>query len=125
MAIDWTRVKHFRRNEFKQPDQVSPELIRRLDHVRALAKTKMTITSSFRHLKSKALNKRTSAHQPDGKHIYHGVDVRVTSSQARHRILKAVYEVGFARIGVYDKHIHLDVARKEFGQNVTWWGKST
>ena len=124
MAIDWRKVKNFQRKEFKNPDKLSPELIWRLDHVRELAKTTMVITSSFRPGVRGKHGKTKTAHRADGNHIYHGVDVRAGTSRARHRILKAAYEVGFRRIGVYNKHIHLDVAQKGFDQDVTWWGKS-
>ena len=44
-------------------------------------------------------------------------------SQWRHKVLKALYGMGFERIGTYDLHIHLDV-NLTFPQSVTWWGRS-
>ena len=40
----------------------------------------------------------------------------------------ALRAVGFDRIGIYDKHLHADIAMKaddpKYDQNVTWLGKS-
>ena len=127
--IDWTKIKHFKRTEFKDPEKISPVLVWQLDRVRVLAKVRMTITSSYRpgprFWITRAGKRKSSAHRVDNKGIYHGVDVRTASSKARMKIIAAALEAGFVRIGVYDHHVHLDVARKGFAQGVMWWEKST
>lgn len=48
---------------------------------------------------------------------------RNLDSQWRHKILKAVYALEIGRVGIYDKHIHidLDVSRVP---DVSWWDES-
>ena len=116
--IDWATVKFFKPSEFKEPDRVSPALVYNLDQARQMAKGPMVITSSYRP----STGPRDSAHKPDGKGIYHAVDIRCDQSKDRFRILTAAIGAGFVRIGLYTHHIHLDVARTGFDQNVAWWG---
>jgi len=92
-----------------------------LERIRESAGIPMVISSSFRQRRGK----RKSAHQIDDKGKYHGVDIKVRDSRSRFLILNAAIRVGCTRIGIYDKHIHLDVAMgKDFAQCVVWWGKS-
>lgn len=46
------------------------------------------------------------------------------SSSWRHKILPALYALGIRRVGVYDRHIHFDLADTPFPQDVSWWGES-
>lgn len=48
---------------------------------------------------------------------------RKLDSQWRHKILKAAYAVGFERVGIYDKHLHIDLDLKR-DQSVSWWAES-
>lgn len=48
---------------------------------------------------------------------------RKIDSQWRHKILKAVYALEMGRVGVYDKHIHIDLDQSRV-PDVTWWGVS-
>jgi hypothetical protein len=96
------------------------ELVSRLDVARGLAGVPFIITSGL----------RTPGHNhdvdgvPDGSHeTGEGVDVACSSSGVRHKMLPALYIAGFKRIGIYDRHLHVDVAER-LPQNKTWWGKS-
>ena len=51
------------------------------------------------------------------------VDLKAESSRIRYLILKSALKLKFNRIGIYDKHIHIDeVIGKDV--NVVWWGVS-
>ena len=114
---DWNAVRYFTPDEFEHPERMDPKLIMRLDRIRHDAGVPMHITSSYR----------------DGDPLSHGrglaVDVsdntrgKPTSSRWRFRVLRAALADGCARIGVYDRHIHIDVDAT-LPQNVAWWGES-
>lgn len=57
------------------------------------------------------------------------VDFACTASRPRYYLLRAALAVGFRRIGVYDRHIHVDIADsivgpERFPGEVVWHGKS-
>lgn len=112
--------RYFREEEFDHPEKMSHELLARLDYARVQAGVPFVITSDYREdpdpddeeMSSHALGK--------------AVDIRCNDSRTRTRILRAAYASGFRRVGIYDRHIHLDVATESdgFPVDVTWVGKS-
>jgi hypothetical protein len=95
---------------------LSPELVEMLDEAREGANTPFVITAGY--AKSR------------GKHIEHSahlrglaVDIRCWDSWSRFRIVCALLEAGFTRIGIYDKHIHADIDT-ELPERVIWVGTS-
>ena len=65
-----------------------------------------------------------------GSHVEHSshfkgyaVDLRCWTSWDRWKMFTALLETGFRRLGVYDKHIHVDID-PDLPQNVIWVGKS-
>ncbi len=94
---------------------LDPELVRMLDHARGLSGVPFAISSGYR--KGDPL-----AHGlVPGK----GVDIKCARSRRRQLIYDALRAAGFTRIGVYDRHLHADIAKgRKFPQNVTWTGKS-
>lgn len=94
---DFTRVKYFRAHEFQHPERMDQQLIRLLDDARAHLGKAMIITSSWRP-------EVTSSHNA-GK----AVDIRAKSGAYRLELVKALLKAGALRIGVYDRHIHVDV----------------
>ena len=117
-TIAWDKIQFFIPDEFEEPQMVSPRLVYMLNHVRELSRVPMIITGSYRKLNGP----RNSAHQPNGNGIYQGVDIRIPSLRAMFLISAAAYEVGFRRIGKYTHHIHLDIAKTGFAQDIEWWG---
>lgn len=97
---------------------LDPKLVRMLDDARDIAKTPFVITSGYRAGDDKAHGLRKA------------VDLRcpLRASVKRQKMYDALRAVGFTRIGIYDKHLHADIATKaddpKYAQNVTWWGKS-
>ncbi len=51
------------------------------------------------------------------------VDIACSTSRNRHHIYDGLRGAGFHRIGVYDRHIHVDRSLTR-PANVTWLGKS-
>jgi hypothetical protein len=98
----------------EETEGLNPELVRRLDEARSIAKVPFEITSGIRL-------------SPPGKPKSHdrgnAVDIRCSTGYRRMKIISGALLAGFRRIGVYDKHIHLDVDEKS-PQDVMWWGVS-
>jgi hypothetical protein len=87
------------------------ELVRRLDEARTKAMVPFVITSAFRLGDPRAHGR--------GK----AVDIRCHTSYNRMRIISGALLAGFRRIGVYDRHVHLDVD-ESLPQDVMWHGVS-
>lgn len=107
---EFATLEYFKPDEFENPESMSYQLLVMLDAVRAISGTPLVITSSVRG---------GSAEHSVGQ----AVDVRCHLSHDRFKIVKAALAAGFRRIGVYDRHVHLGIAR-ELGQDVMWTGKS-
>jgi hypothetical protein len=116
-APTWSQIRWFKPAEFDEPDEMDGLLVRRLDATRTLAKVPMVVTSSYR----------------TGDDLSHGrgfaVDVsdnaagRNVSSRWRIAVVRAALTIGFSRIGIYDRHIHLD-CDPSLPQEVLWVGAS-
>lgn len=123
--IDWDKVRYFTREEFGESLGMSPdpELVGKLDEARHLASkwagrpVPFIITSGIRPHDTTVVGLQ-SAHVTG-----QAVDLRAWTSRDRFYILKALFAVGFSRIGIYDKHIHADVSRIH-DRDVVWTGES-
>jgi len=112
---------YFKDKEFIEPEALDEEFRRMLERIRQFAGIPMVVSSSLRPRRGR----RTSAHQKDKTGTYHAVDIKVRDSRSRYLILNAAMRAGCTRIGVYDRHLHLDSAMgNRFIQCVVWWGKS-
>lgn len=96
------------------------EFVAKLDMARHMAGTEFIITSG----------KRTPEHNEgingveDSSHLTGlAVDLACSLSGNRFKIVSALLKVGFKRIGIYDKHIHVD-DDKEKAEGVIWIGMS-
>ena len=112
----WTLMRHFTPEEFDHPEKMSHAMLLRLERVRRYAKVPMKVTSDYRDPKDDDDN---SAHTRGL-----AVDIACTTSRDRFAIVNAALAVGIKRIGVYDRHIHLDVD-DSLPQGVMWWGTSS
>lgn len=121
--IDWDRIEYFERSEFGTGDddvEPDPNLVEMLDHARDMAGVPFEITSGLR---TQAENERIGG-SPLSAHLTgHAVDIAVSDSKARYAILMTLLNVGFSRIGVYDRHIHADNS-PTLPAEVCWTGKS-
>ena len=116
MAIDWSKYRYFSEADFPpHRGEPSETLLEMLDDAREIAGVPFVITSGVRPPRKP---------DDDSAHITGlAVDTRANNSRARFKILRALYAVGFRRIGVYDLHLHIDVDESK-DQDVCWWGTS-
>jgi len=95
---------------------LAPALVERLVTARKLAMTPFIITEG---------PAAGGSHVENTAHARGlAVDLRCHDSISRFKIVKALLDTGFARVGVYDKHIHTDVD-DSLPQGVLWWGRSS
>ena len=115
--IDWNDIRYFERHEFGRHADIEPDemLVLKLDDARKFAGRPFVITSGIRGPRHDGDN---SAHITG-----HAVDIRCPDSRMRWHMLDALYSVGFRRIGIYDRHIHVDNDPTK-PQDVTWVGIS-
>jgi hypothetical protein len=104
-------LKHFKPSEFSSPEKMSRKLLTRLELLRTHVGFPIKVTSSYRADSTTSHGRGT------------GVDLRCVGSAERFAILTSAVRLGFRRIGIYDKHVHLDVDELS-DQDVVWWGKS-
>ena len=94
------------------------DLISMLDKARDLYGGPIIITSGYRtpEQNKKAGGVTSSAHVAGL-----AVDIRAPKDAAKKKaLIAALRQVGFIRIGVYDKHLHVDIDRRK--PQVAWAG---
>lgn len=115
--IDWSEIKHFKPSEFAHADKMKWEIVVKLDLIRDLAGVPMVVTSSYRPGDDKSHGRGWAVDVSDNAE---GKDV---SSSWRYKVLKAAYQAGVRRLGVYDRHVHID-SDPTLPQGVCWWSTS-
>ena len=86
-----------------------------LDEAREFAGIPFVINSAYR-----SPEHPLSIKNPSSSHIKGlAVDIKATDSKTRFKIVKALIEVGFTRIGIADTFIHVDLDLNKT-QNVIW-----
>ncbi len=105
----WNHLEYFEPSEFDRPELMSRTLLLKLDRARKAAGVPFRVSSSYRT--------DSKSHSGGG-----AVDIECAGSLLRYRIVKAALDVGFLRVGIYDRHVHLDVA--DLDQEVLWIGTS-
>lgn len=101
---------------FKESEVVGlkPEFVAMLDKARGIAGVPFIITSGLR---SPEKNKEVGGKANSAHLTGEAVDIACTDSAKRFKIVTALLNVGFKRIEVTNKHIHVDVS-KTLPQNV-------
>jgi len=89
--------------------KLSQVLIRKLDLARTLAGFPFVISSSFR------------LGDPRSHGDGYAVDLQCEFSRERFVMIQALQAAGFRRIGIYPRHIHVDVDGSRY-QDVIWYG---
>lgn len=109
--------KHFSDEEVKGLDI---ELVSKLDTAREVAGIPFLITSGLR-----SCDANTAAMGVEGSSHLSGkaVDLACSDGTDRFKIATALLKAGFIRLGLYDKHIHVDTDITK-PQNVIWVGIS-
>lgn len=96
-------------------DNMSKEFLFVLDEAREFAEIPFIINSAYR-----SPEHPLSIKNPSSSHIKGlAVDIKATDSVTRFKIVKALIEVGFTRIGIADTFIHVDLDLDKT-QNVIW-----
>jgi len=104
-------LKHFLLSEFDSPDaagsgsKMQPEFLSKLDAARGIANIPFRVNSGFRTIAhNKAVGGETNSSHTKGW----AADLSYKSGSEGYRILKALLDAGFTRIGVYKTWIHAD-----------------
>ena len=96
-------------------DNMSKEFLFVLDEAREFAGIPFIINSAYR-----SPEHPLSIKNPSSSHIKGlAVDIKATDSKTRFKIVKALIQVGFTRIGIADTFIHVDLDLDKT-QNVIW-----
>lgn len=105
-----SHLKHFAPSEFSCPccnaNEMWPSVTSALDFARSLADVPFIITSGYR---CEDHNQDVGG-SPTSSHLNGtAVDIHCADSVSRYRIITALLEAGFRRIGVADTFIHADM----------------
>jgi len=103
----------FKRTEFSCPccgrDDISEELVDRLDYSRKIAGVAFRITSGFR---CKQHNRRTHG-KPRSSHLDGSAcDISAPSGAIKSTIVASLFAGGIKRVGIYKNFIHCDISKK-------------
>ena len=108
--MDWDTIEFFSQHEFACPGESKPEMdldfVTMLDQARKIAGVPFKITSGFRtpEHNRKVGGSRNSAHLRGM-----AADISCRSSGHRRRIVGALVEAGFQRIGISHNFVHADL----------------
>lgn len=111
-------LTHFAPSEFNEPDKMETQLLLALDETRRKAGQPIYVTSSYREGDPKSHGRGWAVD------IAESLDGRAVSSAWRYAVVRAALGSGFRRIGVYDRHVHLDMD-PDLPSPVMWWGTSS
>jgi uncharacterized protein YcbK (DUF882 family) len=105
------KLGYFHISEFDSPDvkgsgeEMKASTLQMLDMARHLSKVPFTITSGYR---TPEHNKKVKG-KPDSAHLRgFAADIACTDSRSRAKMIKALLDVGFNRIGIGRTFIHVD-----------------
>lgn len=114
-------TNYFERSEFECKcgcgrNEISKELIIKLNQARHEAKTPFVITSGYRcPSHNKSIGSLPSSSHPKGL----AVDIKAENSNHRMQIIKGLIGSGFSRIGISKKFIHADIDKSK-PQQLAW-----
>jgi uncharacterized protein YcbK (DUF882 family) len=114
---------YFKFKEFDSPDlpgsgekSMNRDFLQKLDKARGIADIPFQINSGYR---TRAHNKYVGG-KPTSSHMKgRAADIHCPDNSARFKIISALLEVGFNRIGIGNTFIHVDDDPAKTG-NLTW-----
>ena len=115
-------MKYFSYDEFDSPDELGSgkhmdhDLLVMIDKARALYGKPIVVTSGFR---TESHNEKVGGVSSSSHLKGLAIDVACLKSKDRFKMLTALLEVGFNRIGIASTFIHVDVDKNK-SQNVIW-----
>lgn len=105
-------LKYFSFHEFDSPDlpgsgekYMDREFLEMLDEARHIAQLQFKITSGYR---SKTHNRKVNGVSSSSHLVGRACDIACTNGNKRYKIIAALLEAGFTRIGVAKTFIHVD-----------------
>jgi len=104
-------MRNFKTSEFDSPDEIGSgnlmdkKFLEMLDNARNTAGVSFRITSGYR---SESHNKKVGGVPQSSHRIGKACDIACTSSRHRFKIVNALIEAGFNRIGIAKNFIHVD-----------------
>lgn len=121
------RINELDLSMFDSPDKrgsgkfMHPELLRKFVLLERKLGRELAVTSGYRTPKHNAsLKKRGLKVASNSAHMdFKAIDIPVKNSKERYEILASALEIGFNRIGVADRFIHLDIDESKYGR-VVW-----
>ena len=116
-------MRHVHKHEFKCPccaeNLINANFVDRLNAAREKAKRAFIITSGYRCEDHNV----SIGGSVNSAHIAGlGADIRAETAHDRHEIMVALLSCGFNRIGIYERHIHVDQS-EVLPQRVLWYGR--
>ena len=115
-------IKHFKTHELMckcgcGKSDVNYKFLQMLDFARGIADVPFVLKSVIRC----RTHNRNEGGVKNSEHVEgYGADIRAVDSSKRYKILKALFEVGFNRIGVYKTFIHVGMSPNK-PNNVVWY----
>jgi zinc D-Ala-D-Ala carboxypeptidase len=104
-------MEYFTFDEFDSPDapgsgmKMDPDFLAMLNHARALAGVPFVVTSGYR---TKAHNEKVGGIESSAHTKGLAADIIADRGDRRFKILQACFAVGFQRVGISEKFIHVD-----------------
>jgi len=121
-VLNESEMKNFNISEFDSPDlkgsgkNMQESTLIALDNAREIAGIPFLINSGYR---TRSHNKKVNG-VSDSSHLHgYAVDIRAIGSWTRMRIVSALMDAGFNRIGIGKKFVHADNDPNKI-QNVIW-----
>ena len=112
-------LKYFKLSEFDDAPgtgkNMKKEFLTKLDKARAIADVPFKITSGYR---SKETNKRVGGVSTSSHLKGLAADISCKDSSTRQKIVNALIQAGFTRIGIADTFIHCDTDKNK--QDAIW-----
>jgi len=112
-------LKYFKLSEFDDAPgtgkNMKKEFLTKLDKARAIADVPFKITSGYR---SKETNKRVGGVSTSSHLKGLAADISCKDSSTRQKIVSALIQAGFTRIGIADTFIHCDTDKDK--QDAIW-----
>ena len=112
-------LKYFRLSEFDDAPgtgkNMKKDFLKKLDKARAIADVPFKITSGYR---SKETNKRVGGVSTSSHLKGLAADISCKDSSTRQKIVSALIQAGFTRIGIADTFIHCDTDKDK--QDAIW-----
>ena len=112
-------LKYFRLSEFDDAPgtgkNMKKDFLKKLDKARAIADVPFKITSGYR---SKETNKRVGGVSTSSHLKGLAADISCKDSTTRQKIVSALIQAGFTRIGIADTFIHCDTDKDK--QDAIW-----